>query len=149
MSGLKTCTFIIMTGLASLGAVALPGCATHPPEFSEPWQQTQRNVLKQRAEARWAALIKGDIDAAYGFTTPAYRSVVSAQQHRGKYGRVAGWRLARVLDVSYDDPAVATVSVEVTYRAVLPGSGGEAVETQKLNSEKWIYKDREWWYTAN
>ncbi len=149
MSGLRTCTFIMVTGLAALGAVALPGCATPQAEFSEAWQQTQRDVLKQRAEARWAALIKGDVDAAYAFTTPAYRSVVTVQQYRGKYGRVAGWRLARVLDVSYDDPAVATVSVEVTYRAVFPGAGGQAVETQKLVSEKWIYKDRDWWYTAN
>jgi hypothetical protein len=139
----------MMTGLAALGAVALPGCATPQPEFSEAWQHTQRDVLKHRAEARWAALIKGDIEAAYAFTTPAYRSVVSAQQYRGKYGRVANWRMARVVKVSYDDPAVAAVSVEVTYRISLPGSAGEVVETQKLISEKWIYKNRDWWYTAD
>lgn len=139
----------MVTGLASLGAVALPGCATPPAEFSEPWQQTQRDVLKKRAEARWAALIKGDVDQVYMFTTPEYRSVVSAQQHRGKYGRVVDWRMAHVKKVSYDDPTVATVTVELTYRVALPGSGGEVVETQSLLSEKWIYKDREWWYTAN
>lgn len=139
----------MMTGLAALGAVALPGCATPQPEFSEAWQHTQRDVLKHRAEARWAALIKGDLDQAYMFTTPEYRSVVSAQQHRGKYGRVVNWRMADVKKVSYDDPTVATVAVELTYRVALPGSGGEVVETQSLLSEKWIYKNREWWYTAN
>lgn len=149
MHGLRACTFIIMTGLASLGAVVLPGCATRPPEFSEAWQQAQHDVLKQRAEARWAALIDGDFDRAYMFTTPEYRSVVSAQQYRGKYGRVVDWRVAHVKEVSYDDPAVATVAVELAYRVALPGTGGKVVETQSLLSEKWIYKHREWWYTAN
>lgn len=149
MHGLRTCTFIMMTGLASLGAVALPGCATPPPEFSEAWQQDQRDVLARRVEARWAALIKGDVDRAYLFTTPEYRSVVSAQQYRGKYGRVVEWRMAHAKKVSYDDPAVATVTVELTYRLALPGTGGEVVETQSLLTEKWIYKDREWWYIAN
>jgi len=38
--------------------------------------------------------------------------------------------------------------VEVTYRVDLPGSG-RVIETPKAISEKWIYKDREWWYTSN
>jgi len=37
----------------------------------------------------------------------------------------------------------------VTYRVGIPGAGGELIETQKSISEKWIYKDREWWYIAN
>jgi hypothetical protein len=57
--------------------------------------------------------------------------------------------MARVANVSYDGPAVATVSVEVTYRVGFLGSGGEAIETQKAISEKWIYKDREWWHISN
>ncbi len=149
MSGLRTCTFILVTGLATLGVAVLPGCATRPPEFSEAWQAAQRAPLTKRAEARWAALIKGDADAAYAFTTPDYRTVVSAQQHRGKYGRLAAWRMARVAGVSYDGPAVAAVSVEVTHRISLPGSAGESVETQTRISEKWIYKNGDWWYIAN
>ncbi len=149
MFQVKTLALVLATGLASAGLVTLPGCAMLQPEFSEAWQESQRDVLKQRAEARWQAVIKSDLDAAYLFTTPEYRSVVTVQQYKGKYGRVANWRVARVVNVSYDVPAVATVSVEVTYRVLLPGSGGEAVETRKLISEKWIYKNRDWWYTAN
>jgi hypothetical protein len=128
---------------------ALPGCATLEPEESEKWRESQRPVLKARAEARWDALIKGDIEKAYLYTTPEYRAVVNLQQYRGKYGRVLGWRGARVVDISYDVPTVAAVSVEVTYRIGLPGVGGEVIETQKAISEKWIYKNREWWYTSN
>jgi len=83
------------------------------------------------------------------YTTPEYRAVVNLQQYKGKYGRVVDWRGARVVDIGYDVPTVATVSVEVTYRVGLPGTGGELIETQKAISEKWMYKNREWWYTSN
>jgi hypothetical protein len=128
---------------------ALPGCATLEPEESEKWRESQRPVLKARAEARWGALIKGDIENAYTYTTPEYRAVVNLQQYKGKYGRVVDWRGARVVDIGYDVPTVASVSVEVTYRVDLPGTGGELIETKKAISEKWIYKNREWWYTSN
>jgi len=140
---------LTVAGLAFATLTALSGCATLQPEDSEKWRESQRPVLIERAEARWNALIKGDIEKAYTFTTPDYRAVVSAQQYRGKYGRVADWRVARVVNVSYDVPTVAAVSVEVTYRVGIPGAGGELIETQKSVSEKWIYKDREWWYIAN
>lgn len=139
----------IVAGLACAMLAALPGCATLEPEESEKWRESQRPVLKARAEARWGALIKGDIENAYTYTTPEYRAVVNPQQYKGKYGRVLDWRGARVVDISYDVPTVATVSVEVTYRVDLPGRGGELIETKKAISEKWIYKNREWWYTSN
>jgi hypothetical protein len=139
----------LVAGLAYAMLSALPGCATLEPEESEKWRESQRPLLKARAEARWDALIKGDVEKAYLYTTPEYRAVVNPQQYKGKYGRVLDWRGARVVDISYDVPTVAAVSVEVTYRIGLPGAGGEVIETQKAISEKWIYKNREWWYTSN
>jgi hypothetical protein len=140
---------ISIAGLACGVLLFLAGCATQLSVGSEQWQESQRPVLKERAEARWDALIKGEFEKAYAFTSPEYRSVVSEQQYKGKYGRVINWRMARVANVSYDDSTVATVSVEVTYRVDVPGTGGEAIETVKAISEKWIYKDREWWFTSN
>lgn len=145
----KSRSVFTRAGLACVALWALSGCAVLQPNDGEQWQESQRPVLTARAEARWGALIKGDFEKAYTFSSPDFRAVVSAQQYRGKFGRALSWRLARVVNVSYDAPTVATVSVEVTYRASLPGTGGETIETQSLNSEKWIYKDREWWYTAN
>lgn len=139
----------MQAGLACVVLLAVSGCVALQPEDSEKWRQSQHPALKDRAEKRWDALIKGNFEKAYTFTSPDFRAVVSSQQYRGKFGRALSWRLARVVNVSYDAPTVATVSVEVTYRASLPGTGGEMIETQSLISEKWIYKNREWWYTAN
>ncbi len=142
-----------MGSMACVVALSLAACATVPtdlkPSDSEQWREYQRPVLMARAEARWDALIKGDLEKVYAYTTPEYRTVVSLQQDKGKYGRVLSWRMARAVNVSYDAPTVATVSVEVTYRVDLPGTGGEMIETQKAITEKWIYTDREWWYTSS
>lgn len=145
----KSRSVFTRAGLACVALWALSGCAALQPNGGEQWQESQRPVLTARAEARWDALIKGDIENAYMYTTPEYRAVVNLQQYKGKYGRVVDWRGARVVDISYDVPTVATVLVEVTYRVGLPGVGGESIETQKAISEKWIYKDRKWWYTSN
>ncbi len=139
----------ILGALAGGATLLMPGCATLEPEDSEKWRTSQRPILKERAEVRWSALMKGDYEKVYSFTSPEYRAVVDLQQYRAKYGRVVDWRVARVVDISYDGPTVATVSVEVTYRTSLPGLAGESIETKSLIPEKWIYRNREWWYTVN
>jgi hypothetical protein len=125
--------------------LVLTACATSPAD-SDGWRESQSEVLKSRAEARWAGLINGDFDKAYSFLSPDYRSVVSLQQYRGKFGRAMNWRLAHAKDISYDSPTVASVLVEVTYRVGLMGSA-QPVESTRLMTEKWLYKDGGWWYT--
>ena len=149
-----------LAALACVVSLFLSGCAMDGPPppakpaavpevGSEQWLETQRPILMARAEDRWNALIKGDMEKVYLFTSPAYRSVVSLQQYKGKYGRTIEWLMARADKVSYDGPAVATVSVDVTYRVGLLKSRGESIEMHKAMTEKWIYTDREWWYTSN
>lgn len=147
MSGQGNRMAISVAALVCGVAWSLVGCATMQPEASEQWYVSQKPVLEARAGERWDALIKADFDKVYSYSSPEYRAVVTSQQFKGGYGRVLAWRLARVIDVSYDAPTVANVSVEVTYQVDLPGSG-KVIETQKAISEKWIYRDREWWYTS-
>lgn len=139
-----------IAGVANLAlAVSFAaGCATSVPEDSDAWRNAQQQVLQQRAETRWNALIKGDYEAAYEFLSPAQRSVVSLQQYKRSTGGVVQWLVAKVDDIRYDLPTVAAVSVAVTYRFVPPGSGGKAVESVRQMQEKWLYKDGGWWYTT-
>lgn len=123
------------------------GCASVAPEDTDAWRASQRPALTERAGARWAALIKGDLASAYGYLTPAYRDVVSLQQYMGRVGNVVDWRLARVRDVRYDSPTVASVTMEVTYKYALPGAG-DVLESVRLLDEKWQYKQRDWWYIS-
>ena len=136
--------------LAGLGVAAtlVAGCATVTPADSDEWRESQRPVLKQRAEARWGALIKGEYEAAYEYLTPAQRTVVSLQQYKRATGGAVQWRVAQVDDIRYDSPTVAAVSVAVTYRFAPPGSGGKEIESVRQLQEKWLYTDGGWWYTA-
>lgn len=142
--GTRIPRFAYLAAIASL----VVGCASVAPEDSEAWRTSQQAVVKQRAESRWNALITGDYDLAYGFLSPAQRSVVSLQQYKRSIGGVVQWLVAKVDDIRYDLPTVAAVSVAVTYRFVPPGSGGKAVESVRQMQEKWLYKDGVWWYTA-
>lgn len=127
-------------------SLLLASCASTP-EDSDAWFDSQRPVIKARAEARWDALIKRDMEKAYSFLSPDVRTVVSAQQYRAKFGRVLDWRVARATDIRYDSPTVASVMVELTYRIDLPGQRGEQIENKTMLTEKWLFKQGGWWYS--
>lgn len=131
-----------------LPALLVSACAGLKPEDSDAWKDAQRPVLKARAEARWKALMQDDVKAAYQFLSPARRAVVSLQQFRGSIGQAVEWRVARATDIQYDGPTVASISMEVTYRFVMPRSGGKEIESKRVLIEKWLYSDGEWWYTS-
>lgn len=133
--------------VALVSALMISACATAPAD-NDAWRDSQRSVLKQRAEARWQMLIEGDFKEAYGFLSPDYRSVVNLQQYKKKFGRSIDWRLARVDDIRYDSPTVATVLVKLTYATDLPGARGELIQNTREMPEKWLYKDGGWWYTS-
>jgi hypothetical protein len=40
-------------------------------------------MVTARAEARWAAMVKGDLDTAYGYMSPASRQVTSLDKYKG------------------------------------------------------------------
>lgn len=136
--------FIIATIAALVLGFGLAGCASTPDDAA--WKASQSQNLKMRAEARWEALIKGDLQQVYAFMSPEYRNVVSLQQFKSRYGRTVEWRLARVDDIRYDSPTVVSVMMGVTYRTYLPGARGEPFDNRRTLTEKWLLKDGEWWY---
>ncbi len=144
---LKSSSLLGFVSANALAAFLLVGCATQSPKDEKSWYEAQRPFLKDRAEARWKARIEEDVKAEYAYLSPAYRSVVSVQQYKGRIGRDADWRMARVRDIGYDSPTVASVIVEVTYRIMVPGNA-EMVESVHFATEKWLYIDGGWWYTA-
>ena len=60
--------------VVSVLAVVLSSCAAIAPRSPE-------SAVKERAQARWDALVKGDFNAAYGYLSPGSRSVVSASDY--------------------------------------------------------------------
>lgn len=75
---------------AALGAAAVLGlaaCTTLPAggglsKDSDP--KAKADAVVQRAQARWDALLKGDVKAAYGYLSPASRAVTSLERYQAK-----------------------------------------------------------------
>jgi len=145
LEGVRVLISVVM--FAVLAFVAT-GCATTKPEDSDKWYQSQRQELRSKVEARWAALIKGETETAYMYLSPAQRSVVSLQQYRRTLGGAVQWRVAQVDDIRYDSPTVAVVSVALTYRFASSATGNKEIESVRQMQEKWLYKDGGWWYTT-
>ena len=115
------------------------------PPASSGVSEADEAQLKERVLARWQALIKRDFEAAYSFETPAYRAIYTPRQFMGQQGGQVGWRTAKVKEIRYDDPVVARVAVEITYRYAEPGEGGQVFDLNGNVSETWLRQDGQWW----
>lgn len=69
--------------LAALAAVALgvAGCATVP---SGGVPEAKVAAVTKRAEARWDALLKGDVKGSYAFLSPASRAVTPLERYQAR-----------------------------------------------------------------
>lgn len=133
------------------GPQSTPSRAASPSELEEEYREPtadelQREpLLRERVKARWAALIDGDFNGAYEFTTPSYRAEHDAAQHADSYGDLVQWHLASVQEVRYDRKNEAEVIVSLTISVPLNESG--TVKTTVPVPEKWSYIDDQWYFT--
>ena len=75
--------------------------------------EEKQAVVKERATARWAALIKGDYDTAYAYSSPASRKAVSVETLAGRRGATK-YTAATVESVTCDAEA-CQVQIKLTY----------------------------------
>jgi len=100
--------------------------------------------LKQRVQARWNAVIKGDLDVAYSFETPEYRKAYTERDYEKEFGRRVLWHLATLKDLRYDREDEVETIVSLDYSFALPGSDQMARTTADI-TERWVYSEGQWW----
>jgi hypothetical protein len=123
--------------VAALAVAVLGGCATgYRPNSPEA-------IVKERANLRWQALLKGDFDTAYKMSNPAYRSLSSLDRFRGRFGSAVSWVDAKVVKVECE-PEKCQVTLEVGARPVVRARLEEPIATAV--KETWILEDGQWWY---
>jgi hypothetical protein len=118
-------TLLLVLGLA-LSSCAAP---TLPPE----------ETVVLRSQERWDALLRGDAETAYGYTTPGYRELNSVNQYRARFAAGIGWVAARAESATCEEDR-CEVKVGLTYR--LPKS---TAEHTRVFDEVWIRLDDTWW----
>ena len=128
--------------LATMGVVILAACATPPKEPVTAPQGSSAGapqaMVMARAKARWDAMVKGDLDAAYGYMSPASRQVTSLEKYKANTRRDA-FREAKVESVACEADA-CLVKLLVTY----DHPRMKAITTPIL--ESWIIDAGQAWY---
>jgi hypothetical protein len=122
-----------ISGHLAVGVLALllGSCATVTPRAPEA-------TVKERAQARWDALVQGDFNKAYEYLSPGSRSVVTATDYTGNLRR-GFWKAARVEKVECG--SAQSCDVEATIEYELKGR-----RTKTPLRETWVKDGSEWWY---
>jgi hypothetical protein len=92
----------------------LAGCATLSAD--SPPEQKQK-VVAEKAQARWDALIKGDVDAAYQFLSTGSKAATPLPVYKGRI-KPGMWRAAKVDKIDCEQE-ICKVTMLITYDAKL------------------------------
>ena len=96
-----------------VAAALVSGCAGVGGISADSPDQAKREAVAARAEARWQALIKGNLPAAYEYLSPASRATVPLDVYKAKH-KVGLYRSANVESVDCVKD-VCTVRLNIIY----------------------------------
>ena len=120
-----------------MAATLLAACATTKPADS---------LVRERAQARWDAVLLRDYDTAYSFLSPGYRSSHSRVDFEiGLRTRRILWTSAKVQEVSCEADS-CTVQTDVGYKVVKPVPGVNEWKSHDNLEERWVRTEGQWWY---
>lgn len=126
--------------LATLLVAGLAGCSS-----LAGLGKTPEEIVAARAEARWRAVIAGDWEAAYHFSTPSFRSAVPLAGYMNMLRSVVTRKDVAVREVKCADGAC---EAKIRLFFVPPMSKGVTLDTEV--SERWIEDGGIWYiYTKN
>ena len=122
--------------LLAAGVLALAGCAALTPK-------TPEQVVAERAEARWAALIDGEFGKAWTYTQPGYRAIIKQKDYRKQFGRAGQWKGAQVHEVKCEAER-CMVKIRLTTQFEIPNFVGK--DEVGYVDEQWVREDGQWSY---
>jgi hypothetical protein len=102
--------------------------------------EARQALVAVRAQARWDAVIKGDMEAAYAYLSPASRQVLSLDKFKSSL-RSGSFREAKVETVTCEGD-VCTVRLILTYdHRMMKG-----ISTPL--GEAWVFEGGQAWYVS-
>ena len=116
--------------VAVVSMAVLAGCATLGARKPE-------EAVRERAQARWDALLKGDVKTAYDYFSPGTRAVMDYKSYEGSIRR-GFWKTAKVDSVTC--PSAQRCEAEETIEYEFQGR-----RTKTPLTETWIEEDGKWW----
>lgn len=131
------CRWARSAALATLVAVLSAGCASIGAGL-----RPAEEVVLERAQARWDALVRRDWKAAYPYLTPGYRALVPLERYGNQFTGPAQWEGAKAKSAKCEERR-CTVNVEITFRLLLPGHMDRVSSTHL--DETWVVEEGQWY----
>lgn len=126
-----------ISALAVLAAFALAGCAGMARLSADSSPEAKREAVTARAEARWQALLKGDLDAAYQYLSPGSKAAISLAAYKATHN-TSIYRAAKVDKVTCEGAACkAILTIRYDYQRF------KGVETRL--TEQWVIEGGQAW----
>lgn len=102
-------------------------------------------TIEDRVNGRWAALLAKEIETAYNYLTPGYRSSVSLQQYeRALENQAVKWTSAEYIKSECEE-STCKVKVQVGYTVYGALPGVKSYSTKNYADETWILVDGQWY----
>lgn len=121
--------------VGALAAITLAGCASLG-------GGTPEQIVAKRAGEYWKARADGDFVKAYGFSTPAYRKLNSADKFRTQFGAGAAIHGGEAVKVDCEAEKCA-VKIKISATPALLGLNLGTIATYL--DEIWLLEDGQWW----
>ena len=126
-----------------IGMAALLAACSDPEPPREPAE-----IVAERAQARWDALVERDYRTAWQYFSPAYRETLEDFDYATEMARrPVRWTSAEVHNVECDPErsrCVVQTRLEYSIPGMLPGVG--SMQTRSGAEEIWLQIGEEWWY---
>ena len=112
---------------------------------SAPALTAEEQAVKQRAQARWDALVAGDYKSAWTYLEPGKRKELKQEDYESSFGSDASWTKATVLNARCI-PGRCAAFVRLTMQTRMQGMGQKLVEVTNHFDEEWVQDEGQWWY---
>jgi hypothetical protein len=129
-------SFLNRRAIGLVGLLAVLTACTE--QHSSSPEQTE-SIVRERAQAWADALIDGDLEGAYVFTSPNYRQIATSGGYHARVAGAAGWDTAKVDQIQCSE-IVCKVKFIVEYRVEHMN-----VDVRRPLDYKWIEFEGEWY----
>jgi hypothetical protein len=122
------------------GAVA--ACAGMGGVSKDSPPEVKAAAVKERSQARWQALIKGDLDTAYTYLSPASKVATPLESYKRQI-HPGMWREVKIDSVECE-AELCNVQLQLTYDAGRGRRSMKGIVTPV--AERWIIEDGSAWF---
>ncbi len=97
--------------------------------------------VQARATERWQALRAGQFEQAYAYNTAAFKTMISADAYRSRFGSAVKWLDSAVTAVNCPAPDKCQVKLRIDFEPVQTPGGRVSHHTE----ETWLLEEGQWY----